>query len=293
MKIKNIFSLILLGVFLTTFSFAAYSQTLLKRTDYKNEKFDFGAGGTLSVTGAPKGSVSIEGWKNREVEISAEITIEAATESDLALLSKITGYAIDESFGKVQIVSVGTFDKKYVKKFDKKFPKHLLNAPFRIDYKIKVPFYTDLEITNGSGDFTLSNVEGMFRINLIESNARFDLVGGMLDATVGTGTVDVSIASPSWRGRMTNVQLASGTMNVFLPLNFNANLDAEVLRTGKIENNYNYLKPRERRAQFTEKQILAKSGNGGVSLKFTVGDGSLNLSEYKIGKAQISEKAEK
>lgn len=240
----------------------------------------------LSVTGAPKGSISIEGWKNREVEISAEITNEAATEADLALLSKVNSFVIDDTFGKVQIVSVGTFDKKYIKKIDKKFPKHLLETPFRIDYKIKVPFYTDLEITNGSGDFNLSNVEGTFRINLLESNAKFDLVGGILDATVGIGTVDVSIASRSWRGRMTNVQLANGTMNIFLPLNFNADLDAEVLRTGKIENNYNYLKPRERRAQFTEKQIFAKSGNGGVSLKFTVGDGNLNLSEYKIEKAE-------
>lgn len=288
MKIKNIFSLFLLGVFLTVFSFVSYSQTktLLKRTDYKNEKLDFGVGGTLSVIGAPKGSISIEGWQNREVEISAEIMSEAATEADLALLSKINGFVIDDTFGKVSVVSVGTFDKKYVKKSDKKFPKHLLNAPLRIDYKIKVPLYTDLEITNGNGDFNVSNVEGTFRINLIESNAKFDLVGGILDATVGNGTVDVNIATRNWRGKMTSVQLASGTMNVFLPLNFNAYLDAEVLRTGKIENNYNYLKPRERRMQFTEKQVFAKSGNGGVSLKFTVGDGSLNLSEYKVEKAQ-------
>jgi len=287
MKIKNIFSLILLGVFLSAFSASAFAQTKpLKRTDYKTEKFDFGVGGVLSVIGAPKGSISIEGWKNREVEISAEITNEAANEADLALLSKVNNFVIDDTFGKVSVVSVGTFDKKYIKKLDKKFPKHLLETPFRIDYKIKVPFYTDLEITNGNGDFNLSNVEGTFRINLLESNAKFDLIGGVLEATVGTGTVDVNIASRSWRGRMTNVQLASGTMSVFLPLNFNADLDAEVLRTGKIENNYNYLKPRERRTQFTEKQIFAKSGNGGVTMKFIVGDGSLNLSEYKIEKAQ-------
>ena len=288
MKIKTIFSLLLLGVFLATVSLVSYSQPQkpLKRTDYKTEKFDFGVGGTLSVTGAPKGSITIEGWQNREVEISAEITSEAATEADLALLSKINGFVIDDTLGKVSVVSVGAFDKKSVKKIDKKFPKHLLNAPLRIDYKIRVPLYTDLEITNGNGDFNVSNVEGSFRINLLESNAKFNLVGGFLDATVGTGTVDVNISSQSWRGRMTNVQLANGTMNVFLPLNFNANLDAEVLRTGKIENNYNYLKPRERKMQFTEKQIFAKSGNGGISMRFTVGDGSLNLSEYKIEKAQ-------
>lgn len=284
MKIKNNFSLI---VCLLVFSVSAFAQTnLLKRTDFKTDTFEFGVGGMLSVTGAPNGSITIEGWQNKEVEVTAEITNEAATESDLALLSKANGFIIDDTFGKIRIVSVGTFDKKFIKKFDKKFPKHLLNTPFRIDYKIKVPFYTDLEITGGKGDFTLSNVEGTSRINLIESNAKFDLVGGALNATIGSGTVAVNIASRSWRGRFTSVQLASGTMNVFLPLNFNADLDAEILRTGKIENAYNFLKPRERRVKFTEKQMIAKSGNGGVTMKFTVGDGSLNLSEYKIEKAQ-------
>ncbi len=287
MKINKYFSLITFVIFILSLSIVSFAQTptLLKRTDYKNEKIEFGVGGTVSVIGAPNGSISIEGWQKNEVEISAEITNEAATEADLALLSKVNGFVIDDTFGKIRIISVGTHDKKYVKKFDKKFPKYLLETPFRIDYKIKVPFYTDLDINGGKGDFELSNVDGGMRINLIESNARFNLVGGLLDATVGSGTVDVAIPTRSWRGRSTTIQLASGTMNVFMPLNFNANLDAEVLRTGKIENAYNYLKPRDR-TKFSEKQMIAKAGNGGVSLKFTVGDGSLNLSEYKIEKAQ-------
>lgn len=285
MKINKKFSLFLFGILFLFLSAFTFAQTSLKRTDYKTDKFDFGVGGQVSVIGSPTGSITIEGWQNNEVEISAEITNEAATEADLALLSKVNGFVIDDSFGKIRIVSVGTHDKKFLKKFDKKFPKHLIGLPFRVDYKIKVPFYTDLEINGGKGDFTLTNVDGNFRINLLESNAKFNLVGGYLDATVGNGTVDVSILSRSWRGRAANVQLASGTMNVFLPLNFHANLDAEVLRTGKIENRYNFLKPRER-TKFSEKLMSAKTGNGGVPLKFTVGDGSLNLSEYRTEQAQ-------
>lgn len=287
MKINKIFSLFVFGVLLFGFSVVSFAQTktLLKRTDYKTEKFDFGVGGMVSVIGSPKGSISVEGWQNKEVEITAEITNEAATEEELTLLSKINGFVIEDSFGKIRIQSVGVNDKKLVKKIDKNFPKHLLETPFRIDYKIKVPFYTDLEINGGNGDFALSNVDGTFRINLLESNAKFNLVGGVLDAAVGKGTVDINIASRSWRGRAANVQLASGAMNVFLPLNFHANVDAEILRTGKIENSYNFLKPRDR-TKFSDKQIFAKTGNGGVPLKFTVGDGSLNLSEYKTEQAQ-------
>ncbi|MEO6589159.1 MAG: hypothetical protein ABIP06_07615 [Pyrinomonadaceae bacterium] len=287
MKINKNFSLLLFGILILSVSAVVFAQTptLLKRTDYKNEKFDFGVGGTVSVTGAPNGSISIEGWKNNEVEVTAEITNEAATEADLALLAKVNGFVIDDTFGKIRIISVGTFDKKHVKKFDKKFLKYLLEMPFRIDYKIKVPFYTDLEINGGKGDFELSNIDGAMRINLIESNAKFNLVGGMLDATVGSGTVDVAIPTRSWRGQGTTIQLASGTMNVFMPLNFNADLDATILRSGKIENAYNYLKPRDR-TKFSEKLMIAKAGNGGVSLKFTVGEGSLNLAQIKTEKAQ-------
>ena len=148
--------------------------------------------------------------------------MQAATEADLALLAKVNGFVIDDTFGKIRIISVGTFDKRYVKKIGKKFPKHLLGTPFRIDYKIKVPLYTDLEINGGKGDFTLSNVDGAMRINFLESNAKFNLIGGSLDATFGNGTVDVEIATRSWRGRGDEFQLANGTMNVFMPLNFNA-----------------------------------------------------------------------
>ena len=244
MKINKKFSLILFGILISSLSVLSFAQTptLLKRTDYKTEKVEFGVGGTVSVVGAPNGSISIEGWQSNEVEITAEITNEAATEADLALLSKVNGFVIEDSFQKIRIVSVGANDKKFIKTIDKKFPKHLIGTPFRVDYKIKVPFYTDLVINGGIGDFNLSNVEGNIGVNLVESNARFNLVGGVLDATVGKGTVDIAISSRSWRGRGTVVQLASGTMNVFLPLNFNANLDAQVLRVGKIENGYDFLK---------------------------------------------------
>jgi hypothetical protein len=67
-----------------------------------------------------------------------------------------------------------------------------------------------------------------------------------LQATFGGGIVDVSIPTRSWRGRFADIQLAKGTMNVWLPLSFNAEINAEVLRTGQIENSFAELKPKTR-----------------------------------------------
>lgn len=274
------FFLLLLVLFISANTFAQ-TQTLLKRTTYKTDKLDFGAGGTVSIIGAPNGSIEIEGWQQNSFEISAEIEVQGASESDLAKLAEINNFVLEEAMGKIRLISVGTHDKDYMKRLGKKFPKHLLAMPFKIDYKIKVPQFCDLEIDGGKGDLKISGVDGLMKINYLSANVKLDLVGGILNATIGDGNVDISIPSRSWRGRFAEVQLAKGSMNVVLPPSLNAEITAGILRTGKIENSYPDLKPLTRKDAFTEKSITAKSGNGGISLKFTVGDGTLNISELK------------
>lgn len=267
--------------FLCAAATAAYSQTnpLVKRTTYKSEKIDFGVGGTVTIVGAPVGSITVEGWQKNEIEVQAEIEMQAATEADLAQLAQVNGFILDEDFGHARIVSVGTHDRDYMKRTAKKFPRHLLGMPFKIDFRIKVPTYCDLEINGGKGDLTLSAVEGAMLIKFLESNARMDLIGGSIDATFGTGNVDVKIANPSWRGRMLNVGLSSGTLSVRFPPNLSADLNASILKTGKIESSLENLKPRDR-AKFSEKSIVARAGNGGALLSFTVGDGDLKLTGW-------------
>ena len=264
--------------FIAVFTFAQTKQ-LLKRTTYKTETVEFGQGGTVSIIGAPSGSISVEGWQKNEVEITAEIEVQGETEADLAQLAVINTFVLNEAtMGRVSIVSVGTNDKDYMKRTAKKFPKKLLGMPFRIDYKIKVPVFSDLEITGNRGDLNLKTVEGAMRISFAETNANLKLSGGTIVATFGKGDVTIEILSRSWRGRNAEIQLASGNLNVLLPLNLNAELDASVLRTGKIENGYAALKPRER-TKFTDKLMNAKIGNSGVRFVFTVGDGTLKLIE--------------
>jgi hypothetical protein len=258
-----------------------FSQTpgLLKRTTYKSDRLDFGVGGTLVVVGAPQGSIKVVGWSNNEIEINATIELQAATEQDLAALAGVTGFVLEESLGRTAIISVGTHDKKGLKKAGAKLPKKLFGLPFRIDYEVKVPQYCDLQIDGGSGDLTISGIEGTMKINYLNTNAKMALVGGSVTATFGAGNVDIVVPVRNWRGRFADVQLATGNMNIYLPPNLSSEIDAVVLRTGGVENAFTDFKPRSRNVKFTEKSIIAKSGNGGIPLKFTVGDGTLKLLE--------------
>jgi hypothetical protein len=271
-------NLLIIAILLLTFSASAQ----LKRTTVKSDKLDFGVGGTITIQGAPKGSITVEGWSKNEVEISAEIIVEASSEAGLEKMSKVTGFQLDESTGRIGIISLGTHDKKYVKTVDKKFPKELMGNAYRIDYVLKVPRYSDLQIDGGVGNLNVSGVEGAIKLNYLETNAKLDLVGGGVLAVFGKGDVDISIPSRSWRGRSADVQLASGTMSLNLPTGLNAEFDATILKTGKIENAFEGFKPRVRKQEFTEKSIAAKAGAGGIPLKFSVGDGTMKISTFGL-----------
>ncbi|QQS42618.1 MAG: hypothetical protein IPM63_06705 [Acidobacteriota bacterium] len=280
-----------LVVALALFAFAAaalaQSPNKLKRTTYKTETIESGVGGTVSIIGSPFGSIRVEGWSKNEVEISAEIEVTAANEADLAELAKVTGFMIDEGLTKISVITVGPHDKKYLKKAFKDFPKRLRYSPFRIDYVVRVPHYTDLMIDGGKGDLAIAAVEGSMKIEFLESNAVFDVSGGSIQATIGVGTATVNVLKPSWRGRFADIQVAAGRIDVLMPKDMNANLFARVLRTGTIENTFDNIKP-ARRTTFTETSMDAVAGNGGARLSFTVGDGTLLISPRS--EAKIAEK---
>jgi hypothetical protein len=282
MKNQKLFPALFCAAFTLFFvvSSTAQTQPLLKRVNSKTETADFGVGGTVTITGAPAGSITVEGWQKNQIEITTEIEIQGGTEGDLAILSAVSGYIFDVTMGHASITSVLP-DKKSLKLKDKKFNKVLLTMPFRVDYHIKVPRFSDLEINGGDGDLAISGVDGAMLVKFLKANAKIELVGGEVSATFGGGTVNVVIPSRAWRGRSADIQLAGGTMNVQLPVSLNADVDGTILRTGKIETTYTEFKQRERNLPFTDKSVVAKTGTGGIPLKFTVGDGTLNFLETK------------
>lgn len=250
---------------------------MVKRTVTKTDHFDFGSGGTVSIQGAPTGSIKIVGWQKNEIEIIAEIELQAASEADLTRLAEVTSYVTEETPGRTGIVTVGTHNKLGQKSLPKKFPKNLMGLPFRINYVVNVPRYSDLEIDGGKGDLNISGVEGTMQINFIETTAKIEVVSGPVTATIGSGSVEVAFGTRGWKGRSANIQLATGDLTVRLPSTMSSEIDASILKSGKIENQLPDIKPRDRKVPFTDRSIAAKAGVGGSTLKFSVGDGTLKM----------------
>ncbi len=230
----------------------------------------------MTLIGAPRGSVTVEGWNRNEVELIADIELKAETEADLDQLAKVNNFVFDEDLNHISILTVGTHDRAYMKKSAKNFPKKLLNLPWRIDYRLRVPANTDLEVSAGYGPLKVSAVEGAMRLSATESETGLTLTGGTVTTTVTAGNVSLAIPARSWRGAGADIRVATGVLNVELPAGFSGDIDADVLRNGKIVNTYEGLVAREKPG-ITERTVRGRAGAGGAYFKFTVGDGTVNI----------------
>lgn len=252
------------------------AQPLLSRLATRHEVSRLGYGGTVTIVGAPVGSITVEGWSRSEVDVVADIELKAPSEADLDKLVAVNTFIVDEDLNHISILSTGTHDRAYMKKTAKNFPKQLMNLPWKIDYRIKVPASTDVEINAGQGPLRLSGVEGAIRISATAGDADLTLTGGVVSATITAGNVRFAIPVRSWRGGGADIRVAAGQLNVELPAGFNGDIDADILRTGNIANSYEALEVREKPG-ITERTIRARAGAGGAFFKFTVGDGVLSI----------------
>lgn len=249
---------------------------VLTRTTTRHEVRRFAYGSSLSIIGAPAGSITIEAWPKSEIEVTAEIELHADTEADLALMATVNSFTIDEDVNHVRLLTTGMHDKAFMRRVAKKFPKTLLNLPWKIDYHIRVPAMCDLEIDAGRGAISLAGVEGAISLKALESDATLVFTGGAVNITVGAGSVKVTIPTRSWRGAGALIQLARGELTVELPASFNADIDADVLRSGQIELSYPTLIPKERTV-FTPQLVRGRAGAGGAPLTFKVTEGTLRI----------------
>jgi hypothetical protein len=254
----------------------------LKRTIHRRATHRLPYGGSLTLVAPPVSSITIEGWSRSEIEIEADIELQAPTEADLNLLATINNLAIDVDTNHVRLLTSGTHDKKYLQRVAKKFPKTLIGLPWKIDFRLKIPALTDVDIDSGVGPIKLSGVEGSIRLEALQSDADLALTGGYFTGLIQRGAVKVTIPSRNWRGLGANLQLAGGTLEVLLAPGFSGDVDANVLRIGEVKNSYAGLTSREGPGN-NPRLLLGRAGAGGAKLSFTVGDGTLEIKSLSAG----------
>jgi hypothetical protein len=258
---------------------------LLTRTTTRHETYRLPFGGTVTLSGAPAGSITIEGWQRSELEITATIELQAPTQADLDRLTPLNNFQVDVDVNHIRILTTGTHDRTFMKRVAKNFPKNLIGLPWKVDYRIKMPALTDLDIDAGKGPIDLSGVEGTLHLNALSSLANLSLTGGLVQATIQTGALNVTVPVRGWHGLGAEMRLASGNLTVELAPGFSGDVNADVLRLGEIKATYPELQSRQG-SSANPRSIRARAGSGGATLSFTVGDGLIEIRQKTEGTKQ-------
>ena len=264
------------------FSFNALGQKndkqttgpLITRTTTRHENYRLSYGGTVTLVGAPAGSITIEGWDKNEVDVTASIELQAPNAAALDQLALVNTFAVDVDVNHIRIMTSGTHDRTFMKRVTRNFPKALIGLPWKLDYIIKVPAMTGLEVDGGDGPIKLAGVEGALRLNAMKSDANLSLTGGLVAVLIQSGSLNLTIPARGWHGLGAEVRLASGVLTVALQPGFSADINADVLRLGEIKNSFADLKPLDRYSN-SPRSMRSRAGSGGATLIFTVGDGAI------------------
>ncbi len=278
--------LLLIAITSLLFSVSAAAQKgdkpptgpLTTRTTTRHENYRLPFGGTVTVLGAPVGSITIEGWQKNEIDISASIELQGPNAAALDQLALVNGFAVDVDVNHVRILTTGTHDREFMKRNTKNFPKALIGLPWKIDFQIKVPALTDLEIDGGVGPISLAGVEGALRLNALKSDANLSLTGGLVSVTVQNGEIKLTIPARGWHGLGAEFRMAAGALNVDLQPGFSADINADILRLGEIKTSFPGLEARDRNSS-NPRSMRARAGSGGATLNFTVADGTILIKQ--------------
>jgi hypothetical protein len=212
--------------------------------------------------------------------------LRADTEEELARLAEVVNFTLDQDASRLRLYTVGTHDRKYMKRTAKNFPKKLLAALWRIDYTLRVPAVTDLELYAGRGALTVTNTEGALNFNVTEGDVTLRLASGDVVGTVGRGNVILRPTMRSWRGRGIEMRLASGDFAAELPAGFNADFDARILQTGAIENTFGSPTPFElsdpNAPSSSTRSLRGRFGAGGAAFRLTVGNGNIRVRQAQV-----------
>jgi len=247
------------------------------------QKMRFEYGRTLKITLPPQGSLTVTGSKRSELVVCANIRVEGASSAELAALAERIGFQITPRDTYLHLVSLGPSAKSLSRKerraVSEGLPSSLRRLPYRIDYTVVVPEYTDLDITVFDGDLSLADVYGGIVFTVQRGRIVLSGIGGTVAGKLATGAARIELTGRSWRGSGLNLQVGVGDIVLSVPRGF----AADVMLAASTPLDIRYPLDRGPEAPPESSFVLrtyGRFGVGGPELQLMTARGSIRVEPY-------------
>ncbi|OYT73221.1 MAG: hypothetical protein CFK52_02860 [Chloracidobacterium sp. CP2_5A] len=255
----------------------------LFREYVREQKMRFEYGRALKITLPPTGSLTVTGSKRSELVARATIRVEGASAEDLDALAERIGFQIDTRDAQLHLASVGPAVKSLSRKERRAvadgLASPLLKLPYRIDYVLDVPEYTDLEVSVFDGDLTLGGIYGGIVFTVQRGRVTLSGVAGTVVGRLATGEARVELSGRSWRGSGLDLRVGAGNILLSVPRGFAA--DVTLAASAPLDIRY----PLDRGPDAPPdlpfgSQTRGRFGVGGAELQLVTGQGAIRVEPY-------------
>jgi hypothetical protein len=210
--------------------------------------------GRLNVDAGRNGGVTVKGWRRGDVLVRARVDASGETEAAAGILASQVW--IDSAGGQVRAMG----------------PEAVNNAGWSVSFEIFVPQTSDLTLKAHNGGISISDVRGQIHFDGNNGGVHLKRLAGDVTGATVNGGVQVELAGLMWDGRQLEVSTRNGGVNVAMPSNYSAHLQAET-EAGGVQSDF----PVMLEGNMRPRRVDFNVGSGGPLIHVTTRNGRVNF----------------
>ena len=210
----------------------------------------------LEVLASPNGGITLRGWNRSEILVRARVEARATTPADAkALASQVQIQA-----GAGRLTASGPQRNNYK------------DAWWTVSYEVFVPHRIDLNASTNNGGITIEDVDGDIAYSTRNGGVNLARLAGNVHGETNNGGVNVDMAGDRWQGAGLDAKTVNGGVNLHLPLNYSAKIQASTQNGGlrtefPVSGNLSSRKSLDFTIGSGGPPIRISTRNGGVSIR--------------------------
>jgi hypothetical protein len=209
------------------------------------------AGGTLSLENT-NGEVSVTAWDEARVRIEA-----------------VKHAGSERALEELQVEVTGEGDRLSVRTRAPRAARWMGGAT-RVDYRLRVPRTTRVQVENVNGPVEIRGVEGALDASTVNGSVQVAGAAAEVEASSVNGGVDVSLARVAPDGR-SRLKTTNGTVRLTLPRDASADVEAGTVN-GSVGCDFDLADARKGR-----RRLEGRIGSGGARFELRTVNGSVHV----------------
>ena len=147
-----------------------------------------------------------------------------------------------------------------------------------VSYEIFVPRSINLKLLTFNGGISIKSVEGNLDFEAHNGGISLNEVGGNVKGRTKNGGVSVKLAGNSWKGSGLDVETTNGGVNLSMPENYAAQIEAGTVNGGfRSDINGLNVEKNDSRRWYRSSKINTSINGGGAPIRVVTTNGGVNI----------------